>query len=128
MLDIPPIRRRPRWRKYKTAGGRSPVDEYIDTLSDFDAAEIAAGMAIVKRDGLSAARHLVGAIYEVRVNGYDQIYRILFAPVGKRQSIFLALEGFSKKTQKTPPAKIDLAQQRLRDWNRRGIARRLFGR
>jgi len=31
----------------------------------------------------------------------------------------LALEAFKKKTQKTPPATITLAQRRLRDWRAR---------
>lgn len=125
MPDLSSIRRKPRWRQYRTANGHSPVGEYIATLSDFDAAQIVAGMSVVKRDGLSVARHVRGHIYEMRIDGYDQTYRILFAPQGRRQHIFLALEGFSKKTQKTPPAKIALAEQRLRDWNKRGVLRRL---
>jgi phage-related protein len=32
----------------------------------------------------------------------------------------LAVEAFSKKTQKTPAAKVALAEQRLRDWRSRG--------
>jgi ribosome-binding protein aMBF1 (putative translation factor) len=34
--------------------------------------------------------------------------------------VLLALEGFSKKTQKTRPEKIRLAERRLADWRRRG--------
>jgi phage-related protein len=45
---------------------------------------------------------------------------ILFAPEGQRSQILLALEGFSKTTQKTPPEKIQLAERRLADWQRRG--------
>jgi phage-related protein len=117
--------RKIRWRQYKTAAGHSPVGKYLATLPDADAAEIVAGMKRVQRDGLRIARHLRGAIYEVRVDGEDQSYRILFAPQGRHQTIFLALEGFSKKTQQTPSSKIQLAEQRLRDWNQRGLVRRL---
>lgn len=46
-------------------------------------------------------------------------YRLLFAPEGRQGQILLALDGFSKKTQKTPPAKIELAEKRLADWRRR---------
>jgi phage-related protein len=127
MPDIPRFHRKRRWRKYKTEAGRCPVDDFLETVSDEDAAEIAAGMFIVRRDGLAAARHLRGAIYEVRVDGFDQTYRLLFAPQGKYSTILLALEAFSKKTQQTPPVKIELAEQRLKDWNRRGVKRRLFG-
>ncbi len=46
-------------------------------------------------------------------------------PVSDRQAgVLLALEGFNKKTQKTPPASIQLAQRRLSDWRRRGAAQR----
>lgn len=34
--------------------------------------------------------------------------------------VLLSLDGFSKKTQKTPPEKIRLAERRLADWRRRG--------
>lgn len=52
------------------------------------------------------------------------IYRILFAEEGARGRILLALEGFKKKTQKTPPATVRLAKWRLSDWRRRGAAQR----
>jgi phage-related protein len=34
--------------------------------------------------------------------------------------VLLALEVFAKKTRKTPPAKLELAERRLRDWRPRG--------
>ena len=111
-----------RWRDYRTAAGRRPIKEFIDELSDTDAAAVAAAMKDVRETGLAAARHLKGEIYEVRADGDRQTYRILFAPEGRRSHVFLALEGFSKKTQKTPPEKIRLAERRLADWRRRGAA------
>ena len=71
-----------------------------------------------------AARHLDGDIWEVRVDGDRVIYRVLFAEEGARGRVLLALEGFKKKTQKTPSATIQLAKRRLTDWRRRGAARR----
>ncbi len=68
----------------------------------------------------SSARRLRGDIHEVRADGDRQTYRILFAPEGRRSRVLLALEGFSKKAQKTPPEKIRLAERRLADWRRRG--------
>ena len=111
-----------RWRDYRTAAGRRPIKEFIDELSDTDAAAVVAAMKDVRETGLAAARHLKGEIYEVRADGDRQTYRILFAPEGRRSQVFLALEGFSKKTQKTPPEKIQLAERRLADWRRRGAA------
>ena len=109
-----------RWRDYRTAAGRRPVREFIDGLSDTDAAAVVAAMRDVRDTGLTAARHLRGDIHEVRADGDRQTYRILFAPEGRRSQVLLALEGFSKKTQKTPPEKIRLAERRLADWRRRG--------
>jgi phage-related protein len=68
----------------------------------------------------SSARRLRGDIHEVRADGDRQTYRILFAPEGRRSRVLLALEGFSKKAQTTPPEKIRLAERRLADWRRRG--------
>jgi phage-related protein len=96
------------------------VKEFIDELSDVDAAAVAAAMQDVRNEGLVGARHLRGEIYEVRADGERQTFRILFAPEGRRGQVLLALEGFSKKTQKTPPEKITLAERRLTDWRRRG--------
>jgi phage-related protein len=121
--EPPPIRRR--WRDYKTAAGRSPVEGFIDKLSDSDAAAVLAGMDEVRDRGLRAARHLDGDIWEVRVDGDRVIYRILLAEEGSRGQILLALDGFNKKTQKTPPATIELAKRRLADWRRRGDQKRV---
>ena len=81
-------------------------------------------MAEVRDRGLVAARHLEGDIWEVRVDGDRVIYRVLFAEEGSRGRVLLALEGFKKKTQKTPRATIELAKRRLSDWRRRGTAQR----
>jgi phage-related protein len=112
-----------RWRDYETAAGTRPVKEFIASLSDADAAEVAAAMAEVKQDGLRAARHLRGEIWEVRANGEFETFRVLFASEGLKGRILLALEGFSKKDQKTPPHLIKLAEKRLADWRDRGRAR-----
>lgn len=112
--------RRRRWRDYRTPTGRRPVADFIDECSDADAAAVAAAMKEVAIDGLSAARHVRGGIYEVRADGDRTTYRILFAQEGKRGQILLALEGFAKKTQKAPPRSLALAERRLAGWRRRG--------
>jgi len=121
---VSPERKR-RWRDYRTATGRRPIKAFIDGLSDVDAAAVVAAMKDVRETGLVAARHLRGEIYEVRADGDRRTFRILFAPEGQRSQILLALDGFSKKTQKTPPEKIQLAEKRLADWRRRGESRSL---
>ncbi len=90
---------RRRWRDYRTASGRRPIKEFLDELSDVDAAAIVAAMKDVRDLGLAAARHLRGEIYEVRADGDRQTFRILLAPEGQRGQVLLALAGFSKKTE-----------------------------
>jgi phage-related protein len=111
--------KRLRWRHYETASGRRPVLELIRRAPDGDKAAILAAMKEVRRDGLRAARHLRGELFEVRADGDRVIYRVLFAREGEQGRILLSLAAFNKKTQRTPPAQIDLAARRLRDWRSR---------
>src|SRR6185437_5385580 len=99
--------------------GHEPVREFILQLSLIDRAAISGAMKDVEREGLQAARHLQGAIHEARASGTMQNFRILFAAEGHHNQILLALEAFSKKTQKTPPREIALAESRLTDWHNR---------
>ncbi|MGN6202985.1 MAG: type II toxin-antitoxin system RelE/ParE family toxin [Solirubrobacterales bacterium] len=96
------------------------MKESIDSLSEKDAAAVVAGMQEVQAKGLAAARHLRGEIYEIRIDGVQVIYRLLFAPQGRQSQVLLTLLVLKKKTQKTPPRAIRLAQSRLTDWKARG--------
>lgn len=109
-----------RWRDYQTERGRRPVKEFLDELSDVDVAAVAAAMKDVRENGLIAARHLRGDVYEVRADGDRQSFRILFAQEGERGQVLLLLSGFSKRTKKTPSDEITLAEKRPRDWRERG--------
>jgi phage-related protein len=108
-----------RWRDYRTPSGRSPVKQFIDGLSDTDAAAIVAAMKDVQVNGNEASHHLDGDIYEVRAAGDQQAFRILYATEGKEDQVLLALEAISKKTQKTPRQTIQLAKRWLTDWRSR---------
>lgn len=120
MPDEPEQHKR-QWRDYRTASGARPVHDFINQLSMADQATIRAVLKKVEQRELIAARHVRGDIYEVRVEGDRQSFRILFATEGRFQQVLLSLEAFSKKTQKTPQEKIELAEQRLRDWRQRGF-------
>jgi|SRR5882724_6463523 len=110
-------RRRLRWRDYQTPAGARPVKTFLDELEDADLAAVVAGMKDVAQHGLAAARHLRRDIYEVRADGADVIFRILFAQETK--FILLSLSGFTKKTKKTPDDEIDNAERRLANWRSR---------
>jgi phage-related protein len=112
---------RRRWRFYSTVAGRIPVREFLDDrlLREADRAEIVAAIKDVQRNGLVAARHLRGDLYEVRAEGRDASYRILFALEGAQGQVLLGLSAFSKKTQRTPRRELELAERRLADWRSR---------
>lgn len=112
----PKERRRLRWRDYRSGPGRRPVKEFIAKLSDVDVAAIVAAMKEVAMVGLGAARHVRGEIYEVRADGTDVTYRILFAQETK--FILLAVSAFVKKSRTTPEDEIRTAETRLADWRR----------
>ncbi len=114
------------WQYYRTESGARPVRDYLDSLPEADRVAILAEMGEVRQQGMGAARHLRGEIWEVRASHDTNAYRVLFAPVGRFSQVLLSLESFSKKTPRTPSQKIDVAEQRLADWRRQGteIARK----
>jgi hypothetical protein len=83
------------WRFYETESGNRPVRDFLDGLRASDAAEIVAEMRHVIKFGLEASRHLRGDIWEVRVQGENRIFRVLFAPEGHFGQVLLALEAFT---------------------------------
>src|SRR5215469_7796017 len=108
------------WRDYHTASGARPIRDFLLALPDEDRAAVLEEMEYVRQYGTSVARHVRQGIYEVRATYDTKAYRILFACEGRFHHVLLALNGFQKKTLQTPKAHIQLAEQRLADWRRRG--------
>jgi phage-related protein len=92
-------------------------------LPSDDRDEILAAMKDVQVNGLPVARHLMGDLYEIRADGRQATYRVLFSTEGQHSQVLLALSSFSKKTQRTPPEEIRLAERRLADWRARARRR-----
>lgn len=111
-----------RWRDYRTRAGARPVKDFIDALTDEEAASVVASMKEVAERGRSAARHLRGDIYEVRAQGATRSFRVLFSAEGRSKHVLLSLSAFEKRTQKTPVSELELAEARLRDWRERARA------
>lgn len=64
--------------------------------------------------GMPHVRHIKDKIYEIRVEQDTNTYRLLyFVYTGRR---FLMLHGFQKKTAKTPPGDIEIAEKRMLDF------------
>jgi phage-related protein len=108
------------WRDYRTTRGGRPVYKFLMSLTSDERVEIVAAMNEVGRDGLAAARHLRGDIYEVKADTSEKFFRVLFATEGQFGEVLLSLEAFAKKTNKTPKANIEVAERRLKAWRAQG--------
>ena len=66
--------------------------------------------------GMPLVRNMGGGIWEVRIRLENRIARVLFVLEG---STMVLLHGFTKKSQATPQADLDLAKDRLKQLRRR---------
>lgn len=104
---------------YKAITGRSPVEEFLDTLTGKQAQKVAWVLRLIEEIDKVPAQYfkkLPGTedIWEIRVQMGGDIVRLLGFLYGER---FVVLtNGFAKKTRKTPPKEIDLAEQRKREY------------
>jgi phage-related protein len=103
---------------YRDSKDKEPVKEFIDGLPEKSQAQVMGKIELLaKYDVLLKepyTRHIKGKIWELRIvvsKGYSRIF--YFSYTGKR---FVLLHAFLKKTDKTPPAEIDIAEKRMRDF------------
>lgn len=101
---------------YENDNGKKPVREWLYSLSKEDRKIIGEDIKLVEFGfpvGMPTCRKLDSKLYEVRSDISDkQIARVIFTIVS---GYMVLLNGFVKKTQKTPKSEIDLALQRLKD-------------
>lgn len=84
-------------RNYLTEEGRSPFEEWLDSLRDTKArATIKARLKRVAFGNLGDYRSLGGGVYEFRID-YGPGYRLYFGQIGS--TIILLLCGGDKSTQ-----------------------------
>ena len=62
-------------------------------------------------------KHLEGKLWELQRSSDGNIYRLLYFFFSGRKIVFV--HGFQKKSQKTPPREIELAQTRMDDYIKR---------
>jgi phage-related protein len=109
---------------YKTVTGVSPVEDFIDTLSDTQTQKILWVMKLVRELNHVPSQYftkLVNTddIWEVRVQTGGNIFRLLGFIEG--DCLIILTNGFQKKTQKTPRREIELAQARKREHQGREV-------
>ena len=104
---------------YKTASGKCPVEEFLDSLTGKQADKVTWTLSLVEELQIVPKQYfkkLIGTddIWEVRVELGNDIFRLLgFFDSG---CIVILTNGFAKKTQKTPPNEIVVAEERKRDY------------
>jgi phage-related protein len=101
---------------YQLPSGREPVRDWLKALGPEDRKIIGEDIKDVEFSwpiGMPLCRPLGKGLWEVRSDITDgRIARVLFC-VHKEQMVLL--HAFIKKTQKTPPADIDLATRRRKE-------------
>ncbi len=105
---------------YVAASGKSPVKEFIDALSPESKAKFIFVADLLTEYGLNVREPYVKPItgtrklFEIRIKDRQNIHRIFyFASTGRK---LVLLHGFTKKTDKTPPREIEIAEGRMKDF------------
>ena len=101
---------------YRSESGTEPVRDWLRSLDKQDRFRIGTDIKTVEFGwpvGMPTCRPLGHGLYEVRTSLGNRIARVLFC-IGDGRMILL--QGFIKKSQKTPRAALDLARIRKRSW------------
>lgn len=107
---------------YRTGMGRSPIDEFLNTLSSKQAQKVAWVLNLVEELDIVPSQYFqkmpnTEDLWEVRVRTGSSIFRFLGFFDGTK--LVVLSHAFQKKTQKTPRQAIQLAEERKRDYFRR---------
>ena len=106
---------------YRTGSGREVVAEFLAGLPAKDLAKVLRDIDLLAEFAPNLhepyTKHIDGPLWELRSKFSSNIYRVFYFIW--RDDKLVLLHGFTKKTQKTPPAEIRTAKQRLADYERR---------
>ncbi len=106
---------------YETEDGKQPVSDFLDSLDEKMSAKMVGLMEILEEKGtelrLPYSSSLGDGIFELRCKQGSNITRALY--FFYRGGKIIVTNGYTKKTQKTPPGEIKLAKERRADWIRR---------
>jgi phage-related protein len=102
----------------KLPNGRIPAREFVDSLDDKAAARIDAFIDRLRIYGNRMqgkfVKKLTGDIFELRVNQFDRIFRVLF--FYQPGMLIVITSGFQKKTEQTLQGEITRAEQLKKLW------------
>lgn len=100
---------------FQTSAGRSPVQEFLDSLDRKQAEKVLWVLKLIQeldRVPASYFKKLVSTngIWEARVTIGGNVFRLLGFMM--ENSLVILTNGFHKKTQETPRSEIELAEAR----------------
>ena len=99
---------------YVGSSGRSPVTEYLASISLAERAKVARYLELLREFGPSLAmpqaRHIEGKLWELRPDAH----RLFYAMLSERRCI--VLHAFRKTSRKAPRREIEQALRRLDDF------------
>ena len=102
---------------YKQSNGVQPVKEWINDLDLKLQSKIFRAFELLEQFNINLkapyVKPLGDKLYELRIKDSKGIYRIIYFSYTNRQ--FIMLNGFVKKTPKTPPSEIELAKIRMKE-------------
>ncbi|MDP9348857.1 MAG: type II toxin-antitoxin system RelE/ParE family toxin [Gemmatimonadota bacterium] len=106
-------------RFYRAPSGRSPVEEFLDSLSGKQAQKVIWVLHLVEeldRVPEQYFKKLTGTegLWEVRAQHGGDTFRLLGFFEGPR--LVVLVSGFAKKSEKTPRQEIALAEERRREY------------
>jgi len=104
---------------YRTASGKCPVKEHLDSLTDVQATKIAWVLKLIRELDQIPSRYFkklvkTNNIWEARVDVGKNTFRLL-GFFHDRELIILT-NSFQKKSQKTPLKEIRLAEKRKKEY------------
>ena len=108
---------------YKTLSGKSPIEDFLDSLSSKDAQKVVWVLRLIEEvESVSTKfyKQLSNSdgIIEVRAQIGKNNFRLL--GFEHRDTFVILTNGFKKKDQKVPRSEILLAQQRKNEYLSRG--------
>jgi phage-related protein len=105
-------------RFYRSRSGRSPVEEFLDSLTGKQAQKVVWALRLVEEMQRVPAQYfkkLTGTadLWEVRAQHGGDTFRLLGFFDGPQ--LVVLVSGFAKKTDKVPRQELALAEERRRD-------------
>ena len=104
---------------YRTAKGKCPVEEYLNTLTNKQAEKVFFVLDLVEQLPVVPRNYFkklesTDSIWEVRVQFGNNIFRLLGFFDGAE--LVVLNQAFTKKSQKTPKREITTAERRKKDY------------